>query len=458
MKNQKGYSMIVLVIAITVILILSTSVVSMMQVSREKTAITNFIFDITTVEEEVQDFYISAGTLPVKTFEKVDMNALNSTAKGILSQLYVYDNENYYYVDLSQLGTISLKDADREYIVNEGSLKVYVVNGVEYSSFNDENTKTTYYTLTSNLVNGLEQYIPQDEEMLVVGNPVTWTPKANLRLILPRQSLDAEAPDKESWKDWQFKWDFGPKTEEELAEISDSDTTRNFEYGDLLEIESNGIYSIYVKDPKDKVTVLNVNVTKIDDISPTYKFITKGTRKELQAVDNETGIKMIKYKTLKNYKENVAEAEENPVEDLIGRTAIDYYLLDGVGKDLIYDLEAEAKNFILQRDTIQKALDAETESHNKWLAETDLTLLTPEEINAETKNHDNLMLELNAQLTALYEKYPYLLDIYGKTDESKLVVYVEDYSGNGMVVGHNDFISTEMLADSYNISLGALKS
>ena len=136
MKIQKGYSMIVLVIAITVILILASSAISMLQVSREKTAITNFIFDITTVEEEIQDFYTSTGTLPVKTYENVDMQALNTNeAKGILSQLYVYDNDNYYDVDLSQLGTISVKDSERGYIVNEGSLKVYVKNGVEYKNF-----------------------------------------------------------------------------------------------------------------------------------------------------------------------------------------------------------------------------------------------------------------------------------------------------------------------------------
>ena len=156
MKIQKGYSMIVLVIAITVILILASSAISMLQISREKTEITNFIFDITTVEEEIQDFYTSTGTLPIKTYENVDMQALNTNeSKGILSQLYVYDNDNYYDVDLSQLGTISVKDSERGYIVNEGSLKVYVRNGVEYENFETadvDEDKTTYYTLTSNLV------------------------------------------------------------------------------------------------------------------------------------------------------------------------------------------------------------------------------------------------------------------------------------------------------------------
>lgn len=465
MKIQKGYSMIVLVIAITVILILASSAISMLQVSREKTAITNFIFDITTVEEEIQDFYTSTGTLPVKTYENVDMQALNTNeAKGILSQLYVYDNDNYYDVDLSQLGTISVKDSERGYIVNEGSLKVYVKNGVEYKNFefgdsgdsgDIDGDKTIYYTLTSNLVNGLEQYTSQDEEMLVIGNPITWTNEADLRLVLPQKSLEAVGAD--SWKDWKFKWDFGPKTVEELAAIPDSNSAKNFEYGDILKVKSNGIYSIYAKDPDGKETVLNVNVTKIDDISPIYKFITAGTETQIQAIDNETGIKSIKYKTLKTYNTNKTEAENNLTEDLEGRTNIDYYLLDGTGKDLLYDLAAEIDTYKTEKNTIQRAIEDEQDRYSRWFAENDMSLLTPEEIEAENSNYNNRITDLNNQLTALYQKYPYLYDIYGKTEDSRLVIYIEDNAGNATVCGERDFISLEILANSYNISLEGLK-
>ena len=83
-------------------------------------------------------------------------------------------------------------------------------------------------------------------------------------------------------------------------------------------------------------------------------------------------------------------------------------------------------------------------------------MYTQEEKDAEEAQHQNTVAELNNQLIALYEKYPYLLDIYGKTDASKLVVYIEDYSGNGIVAGINEFISTEILANAYNISLEGL--
>ena len=451
MRRNKGYSMIVLVIAITVILILGTTAVSILQTSRERTGITNFIYDITTIEEEVQDFYIRTGTLPTKTTQTVDMNALNSTSVGILSQLYPYDNENYYDIDLTQLGTVSLRDANRGYIVNEGSLKIYTRNGTEYSSFDDENTKMTYYTLTSNLINGLEQYVSQEEEVLVVGNPLTWSSEANLRVVIPRQSLEGT-----DWSRWKFKWDFGPKTEVELAAIPDSDSVRNFEYGDILQAKSNGIYSIYVQDPTGQVTIVNVNVNKIDDIRPLYRFVTDLGEVKIEAIDNETGVKTIRYKTLKNYQDNFNQAQIDDPSNLEGRTEIDYYLMDGEGSDLLYTLPAEIENFIKTKAEINSAIEDENERYNRWLVETVLSLLTPEEIEKERVLHEDLLKDLNNQLITLNNTYPYLVDIYGRTEDSRIVLYIEDYAGNATVVGTTDLISTEILSKSYNISIEGL--
>jgi len=460
MRAKKGYSMIVLVVAITVILILASSTISVLQISREKTSITNFIFDITTVEEEVQDFYTRTGTLPTKTLEQVDIEALNNTSPGILSQLSPYDNESYYYIDLSQLGTVSLKDSERGYLVNEGSLKVYVTRATKYSNFDDEDTKIDYYTLTSNLVKGLEPYVSQEEEVLIVGNPVTWSAQANLRLVLPRRSLNFPSGDTgvndETWKDWIFKWDFGPKTEVEMAAIPDDHAIKSFEYGDILQAKSNGIYTIYMKSPEGEVTLVNVNVNKIDDIRPVYRFVTDLGEVRLEAIDNETGIKRIRYKTLAAYKKNIVQAQIDDPDNLEGRTSIDYYLIDGEGSDLIYTLPAEIENFIKTRDAINKALQDETERYNRWLVENDLTLFTPEEIENERSKHEDLMIDLNHQLTDLNENYPYLKDIYGGSEDSRIVLYIEDYAGNATVVGENDFISTEILSASYNISLEGL--
>jgi hypothetical protein len=68
----------------------------MLQVSREKTAITNFIFDITTVEEEIQDFYITSGTLPIMTKNEFDLVTLPLNADGTVDMNTLNANIHIY--------------------------------------------------------------------------------------------------------------------------------------------------------------------------------------------------------------------------------------------------------------------------------------------------------------------------------------------------------------------------
>lgn len=208
--SKKGYSMIVLVIAIVVILILSVVSISSLQNTRERTRMMNFIFDMNAMGDKVQNYYTEKGTLPTDTGKAIDMNLFIDNlgpddGKQFKSQLSDYDNENYYYIDLTQIGGITLRDPDRVYIVNEGSLKVYVKNGIEYKSDAD-GVPVKYFTLTADLVNGQEQYIPQDEDIVIVGNPIAWVSDTKLRVVLPKRSLTVA-----DWSEWKFRWDFGPK-------------------------------------------------------------------------------------------------------------------------------------------------------------------------------------------------------------------------------------------------------
>lgn len=503
MKLNKGYSMIVLVITIAVILILATTAISMMQASRENSKMTDFIYDVRTVEESVKSYYTRTGTLPVASFDKIDINDPDvfdeEIRKKLLTQLSTYDNENYYDIDLTQLGTIALRDTERGYFVNEGSLKVYVKNGVEYYS-EDSKQKEIYYTLTSTLINGLDIYSSPEEEVLVVGNPITWSNVASLRVILPRRSLQESGDN--SWEDWTFKWDYGPKTEEELEKIPSSNASKNFKYGDILEVKSNGVYSVYVRNPEGETTVVNVNVTKIDDIPPKYKFINTTTPVELQLLDNETGIKSISYKTLANYNTNVETAKEAPEEEEIkGRSEADYYLLDGVGKDVIYDMQADFNYFKVQRSTILEAINLGLDNLNDnfiaWSQSDVDDVITESEYQTENERIQELISDLVNQLTQLQDEYPYFeafilnrnpneirnlaeritlpisypgfpdkisklsdtISKYynkieaGNREDMRLVLYVEDYAGNGTVVGVNDEVLLEMVANAYNIDL-----
>jgi competence protein ComGC len=463
--NNRGYSMIALVIALVIILILAVSSISQLMNSREKTEMMNFIYDINAVQDRVKSYYIEKGTLPTKENDELNMNdlvtRLAEDGSTLRAQLSNYDDDKYYYIDFSQLGALSLKesyrglstegeDAHKGYFVNAGSLKVYVEDGITYKLEGDS-TPLRYFTLTSDIVNGQENYEPLDEEIVIVGNPISWMAEAKLRVVLPRRSLE-----KESWDGWTFRWDFGPKDKSEMSKIKDDDTKRNFKYGDALIVKSNGIYTIYVKDnATNEETILNVNITKIDDVKPKYEI--KDDNATLVVKDNETGIKSIMYKTLSAYERNVLEAEATD-DDYASRTSNDFYLMDGNGKDVIYELVTEITDYSNNKRKILEAIRDENQEYDRWVAEhpVDGVAIVQEDADRAQESHETAVTEYNEQLAELNAKYPYLADINGSTGDSRLVIYVEDYAGNAIVIGDSEQISTKIIADACNVSLEPL--
>ncbi len=463
--DNKGYSLIVLVIAIVVIIILASSAISSLRASRQRTDIMNFIFDMNSMEEKVQSYYVQNGTLPTADKAAVDVEQLarNITANGqdgtiFKSQLSQYDNENYYYIDINRMGGVALREphrsingVDNGYIVNEGSLKVYVEKGIDYQLEGSPDTQT-YFTLTSNLVNGQDIYVFEDEEIQVLGNPKTWVAKGELRVVLPRRSLSQS-----DWDKWKFKWDFGPKTVGELEKLNSS--KNSFNYGDKLIVKSNGVYSILAQSPTGDKTVINVNVTKVDDIAPDYGFRDSGER--ITVIDKETGIKGITFKTLSTYKSNISEATIIETTNFDARRKNDFYLMDGSGDNLLVVLGSQIVEYANKKKEINAKIIEENEKWDEELAEYEgITLdeALDEQRIQRLKQHNDIINSYNNELTQLDLDYPYIADVDGMTDESKLVIYVFDYAGNAIVIGdnENETLSTRVLAKSYNISLTPL--
>ena len=482
-SGKKGYSLIVLIIAIIVIIILASVAISSLSNSRQKNDIRNFIYDLNSVEEKVQAYYIQNNSLPTSSKNeadiKVDINALIDNAElngdyDFRSQLSQYDNDNYYYIDLSRLDRLSLKDPYRSntsgkcgYIVNEGSLKVYVEKGVSYKVDNTQNP-IFYHTLTSNLVNGQEVYLSQDEEIKVLNNPLTWVNQAELRIVLPRKSLSTS-----DLTNWTFRWDYGTKTAEELEQLPEN--KYGFKYGNKLLVKRNGIYSILVKSPEGESTVLRVNVDKVDDIAPKYSFASDGNT--VTFIDNETGIRNVYYKKLSTYQTNFSNATDTQTPiDLEARNKIDYYQIGGNGFNLIMELGAQIIEYANRVKEIKEKVSEENiawkeiDDYYKNIAE--VSSGESEGIDEDSirqwrereKEHNDIIASYNNELNLLNKQYPYLYDIDGNGDnsqgitaeDSRLVVFIEDYAENGTVVGDDEKITTRMLANSYNISLEPL--
>ena len=141
--KEKGYSLNVLVITIAVMIILTTTAVLTMRSMTADKEITNFMSDLQETEEFVKEYYLRKETLPV-VLEGNRPREI-TIPEDMQSQVGENDAGGYYEIDLAKLDGISLYDYDRLYLLNEESLKVYVMNPVKYNNVD-------YYTLTDELL------------------------------------------------------------------------------------------------------------------------------------------------------------------------------------------------------------------------------------------------------------------------------------------------------------------
>ena len=97
MKDNKGITLITLVITITILIVLSFSISINIESYTEYKVKSNFEYDITILEEEINQYYARHKTLPVIN------EYINNSPDGFYSNLNENDNENYYVIDISLL-------------------------------------------------------------------------------------------------------------------------------------------------------------------------------------------------------------------------------------------------------------------------------------------------------------------------------------------------------------------
>ena len=134
--------------------------------------------------------------------------------------------------------------------------------------------------------------------------------------------------------------------------------------------------------------------------------------------------------------------------------------MDGYGTDLIYEFEGVITDYITRKTEILNSIDEENESYRRWEDEhpVDGIIVLQSEADAKRAAHLSYLADYNRELEELKKQYAYLEDLNGSTDESRLVIYIEDYAGNGYVVGDNDLLSTSILARSFSIDIARLVS
>ncbi len=401
-KTNRGYSLVALIIAIIVILIIASTAVSTLNVSMEEKRMNEFIYDINSIEEGVRQYYSTTGTIPV-TGDVANVSI-------VADQRDINDGEVYHNLDLTKLSLNNIHEPNKTYVVNDESLRVYLPSGIEYNGL-------IYYTVTDDLMQKDTKYQTQNLDVVCTVNPSVWSERVSIRVTIPHTY--------ENFDGWTFKYNIGPKD----LEFFQGDGGTEFEYGKAITVNTNGVYSIYINNGDDKEIVKNVVVNNVDDIYPKYKL--DGT--QLTIMDDETGIKEVRYKTYETYTNNRLEFENASRT----REPLDYYLLGGKGKTV----ESIKTDMATYRTKL-----AEINSRISQL-DSNFNALGEEEQANEQAAYNESRSDLLEQKDRLDASYAYILDT-----TTRYVLYVEDYAGNATAIVE-DCLTCEYVCNMFNIKL-----
>lgn len=402
--NEKGYSLNVLVITIAVMLILTTTAILTVKSLTGDREISNFMSDLQEVETFVKDYYSRKKVLPI-SYDGSAPLTFNLTDE-MQAQVSSGDTGEYYEVDVSKLEKIKLYDANRGYVINESTLKTYVKNPVKYNGVN-------YYTLTDELLGKDRVYGKSDSfEIRVTGNSLLWTSSCKIMVSIPdHKNISGK---------WVFKYyDKGPITAKDFINVGSF-----FEYGKPIEITKNGVYSIYVQNDEGFTKVVNIVVTKIDDIDP-YIYLDGN---KIIAGDDETGVKGITYKIM-DYSIATTERQNN-INTYVQGTMAD--LPNSTNGSWTYKEAYTGEKVGGDGTDIGKSISTYKKEYEDYLDE--YAQLSAAELDTST-------------LDFKYPQFQHNNVPYGD-DEKNIVLYVEDYAGNGSVTNKD---KTEMIVVSRNM-------
>ena len=141
-KNEKGITLVSLIITIAVIFIVSSVTI---YISSDRTQINNYkklITDIELLADKVSNYYLEYGELPIV---KKDNNPVIYDISSLDFERSAQDDEKYYVIDLEMMEGISLyygkegfddaRDGNitlsNTYVINNKSHMIYYVKGIE---------------------------------------------------------------------------------------------------------------------------------------------------------------------------------------------------------------------------------------------------------------------------------------------------------------------------------------
>ena len=143
MKNQKGITLVSLIITIMVMIIIAGTTINISLNRFRVNNIKKMINDINILNDKVSNYYLKTGGIPIL---KQNETNVEYTFSQLNFDKDPADNNNYYIIDLSAIGNITLNygeegyknpnTSEDVYIINEKTHIVYYVKGIEFTDGN----------------------------------------------------------------------------------------------------------------------------------------------------------------------------------------------------------------------------------------------------------------------------------------------------------------------------------
>lgn len=149
--EEKGITLVTLAITVILLVIITMALAKNSYSNLQLTSLTKLQNDIEILNNRVAAYYVKNGKLPIRKITVVDSSTgVNSTkddtmtkseVMALVGDVYSYDNDNYFVLDISELDNVTLnygnaynssKTATDKYVINEETHRIYYLKGINY--------------------------------------------------------------------------------------------------------------------------------------------------------------------------------------------------------------------------------------------------------------------------------------------------------------------------------------
>ena len=276
LKNKRGISLISLVVAISIMIIITSLLIFNAKNGIKIRTLTMMRNDISLLDDKVNSYYVKYGALPIEI--KYNIASLSESDDFKRMKNPNDSEEGYYVLDLKAFEGLTLNygadfnyitqenvnDYNDLYIINEQSFQIYYVRGIELDGViyhtNDisEEIEMIEYELEKDVTATLKRE-PEAE-------PGIWKKEVNLTGIGEvKEGKNLEI------KRYAFTKDKVEPEESDWKEAEESEKTRIEKSQKETE---NGVYIFWVQDEEGNIYKSNkVNIQDIDNNPPTVGSI-----------------------------------------------------------------------------------------------------------------------------------------------------------------------------------------